>query len=199
MMRPVQLAARRGFTLIELMVVVALVAVIVALAGPSMKDMLELRRLRGVQAQVVTDMQFARSESVAQRSLMRVVFREDAAMTCYSIFLSTSPGLRCDCRQGPGAACSLAGTTEVRTSQVQRSTGVSVLPPALQIRAFAFEPTNGSLVQIPVDDDPTPLDSFAIDASIDTARKLRTVLNQAGRPTVCRPAGSTLSDAVVCP
>jgi type IV fimbrial biogenesis protein FimT len=198
-MRPHQLAARRGFTLIELMVVVALVAVIVALAGPSMKDMLELRRLRGVQAQVVTDMQFARSESVAQRSLMRVVFRENAAMTCYSIFLSRSPGLRCDCRLGPGAACDQPDTTEVRTVQVQRSTGVGVLPPALQIRAFAFEPTNGGLVEIPVDDDPTALASFAIDASIDTARKLRTVLNQAGRPTVCRPAGSTLSDAVVCP
>jgi type IV fimbrial biogenesis protein FimT len=191
-------STKRGFTLIELMVVVALVAVIVVLAGPSVRDMLELRRLKAYQSQLVTDMQFARSEAITKRGLVRVWFRSNASMTCYSIFLSPDKELRCDCLLGPNAACVDPKTTELRTVQTPASTGVKVLPPAGQIRAFAFEPTNGSLMQIPVDDVPTALENFATDSSLDEARNLRTVLNQAGRPTTCAPAGSTLKE-VACP
>jgi type IV fimbrial biogenesis protein FimT len=192
---------RRGFTLIELMVVVALVAVILALAGPSMKDMLELRRLKGVQAQVVTDMQFARSEAISKRSLVRVVFREDPDLpvTCYSIFLAETGALRCDCTKAPAPACTDPKTTEIRTVQVQRSTGVTVIPPAINDSlAFAFEPTNGALLTIPTDNKNKPLPAFAIDSSISTSKTYRTVLNQAGRPTVCAPAGSDVPE-VRCP
>ncbi len=199
--RQVRGCLRRGFTLVELMVVVALVAIILALAGPSMREMLELRRLRGVQAQVVTDMQFARSEAIAKRALVRVAFREDPDLpvTCYSIFLAETNALRCDCTKAPAPACTDPGTTEIRTVQVLRSTGVTVIPPAINDSlAFAFEPTNGALLTIPTDKVNEPLRAFLIDSSISTAKTYRTVLNQAGRPTVCAPAGSDVPE-VRCP
>jgi type IV fimbrial biogenesis protein FimT len=182
--------------------VVALVAVIVALAGPSMKDMLELRRLRGVQAQVVTDMQFARSEAIARRSLVRVVFwGNDPAFpfTCYSIFTAETSALRCDCTKPPGFACTDSKTTEIRTVQVPRSTGVTVVPDELKEKfAFAFEPTNGTLLTIPTDNKYEALPAFIIDTSLDASKAYRTVLNEAGRPTVCAPAGSNMPE-VRCP
>jgi hypothetical protein len=38
------------------------------------------------------------------------------------------------------------------------------------------------------------MDTFVIESYLDNPRKLRTVLNRAGRPKVCTPAGSTMSE-----
>ena len=44
-----------GLTLVELLVVVAVVAVVLMLAAPSFRGMIETQRLRGINAQFVTD------------------------------------------------------------------------------------------------------------------------------------------------
>ncbi|MBL0296209.1 MAG: hypothetical protein IPQ21_03190 [Betaproteobacteria bacterium] len=64
----------RPLTLVELMVVVAVVAIVLTLAAPSFRDFILLQRLKGINAQLVTDLQFARSEAVARGTLMRVQF-----------------------------------------------------------------------------------------------------------------------------
>lgn len=180
-----------GFSLIELMVVVAVTGVLLTLAAPSFYDYLLLQRLRGVHAQLVTDLQFARSEAVARNTVMRIVFRSDDTTTCYTIFTSRFNSRRCDCLLGAGAACTLGETVEVKTDSVPRSRRVTVLPAAGQPNAFAFDPVTGGLISIPQDNPSQPLDSATMAVAIDTARTLHTVVNRAGRTTVCAPVGST--------
>lgn len=53
-----------GFTLIELMVTVALLAVVLALAVPSFRDLLAAQRIRATAYSMVSDLVLARSEAV---------------------------------------------------------------------------------------------------------------------------------------
>ena len=57
-----------GFTLIELMLVVAVLAVIVALATPSLETLLHSNRLRIQSSQLMTALNLARSEAISRNS-----------------------------------------------------------------------------------------------------------------------------------
>jgi type IV fimbrial biogenesis protein FimT len=188
-----------GVTLIELLIVIALIGAILVLAAPAFKDMILMQRLRGINAELVTDMQFARSEAVARRDFARVFFKSasDGTATCYTIYTSAANNTRCDCLAGPGAACS--GTmVEIKTVKLPSSLGVQVKPQTGQPVAFAFDWRTGGLYLIPTDNVPRPLDLFVAEAFIDSSRKLATRLNAAGRPLVCTPSGSNMTEAA-CP
>jgi type IV fimbrial biogenesis protein FimT len=188
---------RSGFTLIETMIVVALVAVLLAVAAPSMKEMIETRRLRAINAQLVTDLQFARSEAIARRTFGRIDFNLDPALTltCYTIYTALDSLRGCDCKKGPGAACAgNPGAVEIRTVQIPKSSKVLIdIPPQLDLTwAMGFEPAMGGLVNLIVDTDPTPLNRFRVDTKIDSARSMRIEVLQSGRPSVCGPTGSKM-------
>lgn len=193
-----EFARRRGFTLIEFMVVIAIVGVLLALAAPSMRDMIAMRRLRAINAQLVTDLQFARSEAIARQAHGRIDFNLDPALavTCYTIYTATSSLLGCDCNLGPGAACSgNPNAVEIRTVQVPKTSLTLLSIPTDQLWtgwAVGFEPVMGGLVKLPVDTDPESLTAFNLDTKIDTARSMRIRVLQSGRLTVCAPTGSKI-------
>ena len=80
---PRSLRHLRGFTLIELMVVVALISVILVLAIPSFTGMLARKRLEGVALELGTDLQYARSEAVQKNAQVQVIFGSN----CYAIYV----------------------------------------------------------------------------------------------------------------
>ena len=53
-----------GFTLIELMVTVAIVAVVASLAAPSFREMLAVQRVRSAAYSIISDLTLARSEAI---------------------------------------------------------------------------------------------------------------------------------------
>jgi type IV fimbrial biogenesis protein FimT len=65
-------SACHGFTLIELMTVIALLAILSAIAAPSLRTFIENQRLRNASFDVVSDLLLARSEALTRQSLVVV-------------------------------------------------------------------------------------------------------------------------------
>lgn len=70
----------KGFTVIEFMIVVVILAILVSMAIPSFESMMERQRLVNVTEAVYSDLQNARSEAV-KRSLQIVVSIQDGCLT----------------------------------------------------------------------------------------------------------------------
>ncbi len=180
----------RGFTLVELMIVVAIAALLLLLAAPSFQDMILMQRLRGINAQLVTDLQFARTEAVARGRHARLFFKADTTQTCYTIYVAELTGLaRCDCTRGAGNTCTVAGTTEIKTVSSLRTSQVLIemVAASPDAAAFGFSYITGGLLTNPTDTEVQPLAQVQINTRIDSDRRLHNLVGQSGRPTVCAP------------
>lgn len=97
-----------GFTIIELMVVVALIGITAALSAPYFGSILEGRRLVGSADTLYSALQFARSESIKQNADVQVY--TDTAAWCIGID-DAAGGLNCDCTVP--ASCTVNGAIKV--------------------------------------------------------------------------------------
>lgn len=187
--RPVAVPSR-GLTLIELIVVVAVIGVLIAIVAPSFQGMLARQRVEGVNAALITDLQLARSEA-AQRSGsatpdVAVTFGGDAAITCYAVH--TVGGVaECDCTRPPGSVCT-GLSKEIKAMQFARAAGVSVAASSPSGSAVKFSPPQGLA---------TP-GNLVIDVQSTTSGQLRISVNEIGRPIVCSPDGSIRGVKTTC-
>lgn len=87
----------RGFTLLELLITIAIAAIVLVLALPSYQDTIERNRLKEAVESVSADIKFARTEAIKQGA--NVIFSVDNATWCYGI----APGnTACDCTAAVG-------------------------------------------------------------------------------------------------
>lgn len=185
-----RLLRAHGFTLIELMIVLAVLAVVLTLAAPSFYDFILMQRLKAVSAQLSNDVQFTRSEATSRNQFVRMRFSSNTSESCYVIFTGND-WMACDCLAAP--ACTVGGSgSEIRTVKLPRAQGVSLAAGALT-PAFRVDPSNGAIIIDHIGFSGTGGNTFSVDLSIDSARSLRTVVNLSGRPAVCAPAGSTVT------
>ena len=196
-----------AFTLIEVMISVAVIAVIVTLAAPSFREMILMQRLKGINAQLVTDMKFARSEAVSRNAHIQVQFQYSSGstgMSCYIIFARTPPAITagaCDCAAAASPRCTDAlTTTEVRTVQLPNSDSIFLANAAISgtggvtynaSGSYVIDPRTGAM-PVQYDDDVgyVTIPVFNVDVFIDESRKFRTGVDPSGRPAVCIPSGS---------
>lgn len=186
-------ALAAAFTLVELMIVVALIAIIVTLSAPSFRDMILMQRLRGINAQLVTDLSLARSEAISRGVFVGVhIPAVSGGMSCYIIYTRTTLAAPlCDCTAAAGFRCTDATqTTEVRTVQVPTDMVVRLGVPTGQADNFTFDPRTGGMKLAPSDFGIYDTSGFRVETYIDDARKLRTAVSLSGRVTVCTPSGS---------
>lgn len=208
--RPMRTTLRRGFTLVELMVVGAIGVVILLLAAPSFKSMIEMQRLRSVAAQFATDVQYARSEAPAQQRSVFLAIKGNGVspsgetMSCYVIY--TCPGTAsctlCNCAADAGSRCT-GGAQELRTQQLPASMGMRIRfvasDEAIAPDLASFDPVTGGLaLNYPVifGGGVPPTTKAWTELAMTGAEappSIRTEIALSGRPTQCSPNGRVSS------
>ncbi len=209
----------RGFTLIELMVVVAVMAVILMTVVPGFRDTIVKRRIVGTADQFMTDVQFARTEAASRQTTTRLRFKTvSGGMSCYIIHVcpAATPDCSCDCSAAAGSRCTADPAHEVRTVQLDRAEGVALFPvnltsPATQDANFpidaniAFDPaTGGVLSTFPISliyTAPPANSNLWIKVGkvgTTTGPSIRVVVNTTGRPRSCAQGGGQYSGMGAC-
>ncbi len=191
----------QALSLIELMVVVAVVAILAGLTIPSFSSFIVKQRVRSVHAQVVTDMHFTRSEAVSRGSFVSMRFQSSpgaGGASCYVIYTRPEPipgvPVNCNCLAPAGTRCNdhPGTTTEIRTVIIPNDGGVSLRLPSGQNDTLTYDPRTGNMRVQPVDVLVSAIARFEVTTSADTQRAVRTVVLGSGRPQVCAPTGSLM-------
>ena len=214
--------SRRGFTLIEVLVTVAIVAVVALIAAPSMKNFIQMQRLKSVSSELMTNLQFARSEAVARGLVVGVRFQaypNGSGMTCYTIASRVTNGCvastldACDCTRGPGAACDASVAlserwVELKTVVIPNSLGVLAEPrPRWRVNfPVSFDPTSGGLLYTNCNHVGALVRPFEAEVTRASpiAGRLQTVVSPTGRPSMCSCEGNvpgypTCTGTATCP
>lgn len=175
------MSRQRGFTLIELMVALAVMAILATLAAPSFTTFFAKKRVEGLVSELVTDLQYARSEAVQRNTLVQVTL----GTNCYVIHAlptsATVASVNTSCAQASGAASTIgSGETELKTVKITTGSPAS------------FSPTSGSIVFDPV----RGMATITSGAETITATSsvgswdLRANITIVGRANTCSPTGA---------
>jgi type IV fimbrial biogenesis protein FimT len=161
---------QRGVTLVEAGIVGAIAAAAVTAAAPSFHALIEKQRLDGAAAQLASDLQFARAESVLRNRGLRLSLHAAATGSCYVIHTGDASDCRC---ADPGPAQCDGDAREVKTVQWSASDGI-----ALQgnVASVLFDPLHGTS---------TPSGTFKVVGA--SGRAVHHVVNVMGRVRTCSP------------
>lgn len=124
-----------GFTLVELMITVVVIAILLTIGIPAFQSTLDKRRLIGAAEQLYADLQYARSEAVKRNTRVSVSFTGTGANWCYGMATTVA----CDCTAAN--SCQLDNIPMVVSSQGFR--GVS-LTPNFSGNDTHFDPRHGA-------------------------------------------------------
>lgn len=181
----------RGVTLIELLVVVTILGLLAVVAVPSFKRFIDVQRLRSVNAALITDIQFVRSEAASRNVKVILKFdRSGGSMTCYSVFTATGDHTACDCNRAPGSVCSNPALREIRTVQIPRDTSITLAVPTAQLPfMLRFDPATGRVEYLTADSAVPPDAPFVIEVINPSIGGFQTRIEPTGRPSTCSPSG----------
>lgn len=165
--------AQRGLSLVEVMTTIAIAAILATGAAPSMKRMLEARRLDGMASVLAADIHAARAEAIARNQTLRLSLRTDAAGGCY--VLHSGAADLCSCA-GTGAAVCTGNAEPIKTVRWSTAEGVQV---SGNVASLGFDAMHGTA---------TPSGTWRVTAASD-GRAVHHVVNVMGRLRSCSPHG----------
>lgn len=171
---------RRGLTAIELFVAMAIAAILVTLAVPSMHDWLINQRIISGASELVNSLNYARSESLQRVKNVEVRFYVDSPRsTCYTVGDYGDTTSWCDCTRGAGRSCP-APLEELRTVSIDTSTGVTVTKTTRRSRLVYLANTGMTA--------PTEI-TVVVEVAGSNGNVLRVITSHTGRPQICSPDG----------
>jgi len=139
-----EFSTRNGFTVIELMVVLAVVAIITSFALPSYRTIIEKRQLSSGAEQVTAFFSSAQMEAVKRNQFVAVNYQwTDELNWCLGMTAGDEDTVDCDCTDG---SCLMDG--ELRVFQSSRLTKPNILSSATLggDDTIVFDPVRGLIV-----------------------------------------------------
>ena len=168
-----------GVTLIELIIVIAVMAILLSVAVPEFGDLLVRNRLKAATETMHSDLQFAKTEAIKRNKSIRVNFMTSngGATWCYGLKENTS----CDCTADSGAnMCHIDNIKKV--SRSIDFSGISILT---SISApgdrFTFESIRGV----------TDGTFGKVILTSSGQKETRVIVSRMGRIRFCSPSGKT--------
>lgn len=187
-----QLKSQFGFTLVELMVTLAVAAILAALAAPSFADFIDKARLKGVASDVVDFINDARAESVKHNRDVNISFNGTTSAWCAgaNAAVQTTAGnaipaaASCDCRTA--GACMVGSDEKTFPTTSDNGVTLSTIPGAITFdsRLGTTSPLGTSTVTLT-----SPRQKF----------DLRVTVSPLGQITLCTPSGKpAISEYSAC-
>ncbi|WP_421240434.1 GspH/FimT family pseudopilin [Aeromonas enteropelogenes] len=167
-----------GFTMIELMIALALVALLLTVAIPSYQSLRQEQMVKAATQAVYTDVMLLKSEAIKRnRNLTLMVFNSGLSDWCYRIAIDGSGS----CTSCTDSCSSLEGRKGGDASEFPGIT----LTASYTGGKLTFSPRRGTLP------------SGNIELSSD-AYSMRVISNNLGRVSTCVPAGSKVGGVPSC-
>lgn len=124
----------KGFTLIELMIIIAVIGIVAAIALPGFKSIIDGRKLVGASDTLYAALLYARSEAIKQNQTIQ--FQFDTGAWCYGI---DDTGADCDCTNP--ASCTISGVSKVYNDT--DFSGVNMTTASFTGSSLTFDPLRG--------------------------------------------------------
>lgn len=173
-----------GLTLVEVMVGVVVLAVLVAVAVPSMTDLLERRRVIAAAEEVGSILTYAKAETNATNSLLFVRFDPDPSQTMSCAAVVTTAGLNvCRCYLAPSAVCTGTNSRSLRLFQLPLE--------HVKFTAHATAWAGGAnYIMFEREQMSMQTEGFRVNVvGLKKGYTLRVEVNPAGRVKICSPNG----------
>jgi prepilin-type N-terminal cleavage/methylation domain-containing protein len=165
--------SRKGFTLIELMVAIAILAILVTMAAPSFSSFIDKYRVKRAADTLSAFLINTKSEAIKRNTRVRAVFQSTGSSWCAGMTTADT----CDCTAANSAdSCEIDGAERVVRGSDFKDILLTV---SADESKFSFTPLRGAV--------------NAGNAQVTSANGLQVrvvVKNTTGRIRLCSPSGS---------
>lgn len=167
--------AGKGFTLIEMMIVIAIMGILLALAAPSFTIYFEKTRTKRAAETMAAFLVNAKSESIKRNAAVRVVFQTAGGGTSWCAGMTT--GANCDCLASPNT-CTLDGVDRTISSTDYSGVMLNATGGVDDGDMFTFTHKRGTV------------NADTVRLLSDSGYEMRVVVSGIGRIRLCSPSGS---------
>ena len=155
--RQIPIATHHGFTMVELMITLVILAVLAAIAVPSMREFIARQRVEAIAKELATDLRYLRTEAIQRRRDVQILFLSNTSSTCYVLYSEGMAQNECTCARTDGLPicgdADLPGANrEFKSVTIARNRGIllSADPVRLNLSGFNGLPRGNQVFQASV-------------------------------------------------
>jgi Tfp pilus assembly protein FimT len=164
-----------GYSLVELCVCVAIPAILMAMALPSLAQLKQRQRLELVAQTMMANLQQARSEAISRADAVQLRFSRHPGGSCYILHTGSSGQCQCD---GDGQAVCAPAERVLKLEWIPSAQNIAV---RANVSNMSFQARQGAVTS-----------TGSIDISSSNGETIRHVVSIAGRVRSCTPSAGLL-------